>query len=81
MNMWSRMPLLKDLIPIKGHLELCETHQLIDFKSASKISGSAFPLYTKVGAQYERGLINFMLDTHINNSYMYRERSKKCLNK
>ena len=51
---------------IKGHLELCEIHQLIDFKSASKISGSAFPLYTKVGAQYERGLINFMLDTHIN---------------
>jgi len=41
-------------------------HELIDFKSASKISGSAFPLYTKVGAKYERGLINFMLETHIN---------------
>ena len=50
---------------IKGHLELCELHKLIDFKSASKISGSAFPLYTNIGAKYERSLINFMLDIHI----------------
>ncbi len=50
---------------IKGHLELCELHKLIDFKSASKISGSAFPLYTNIGAKYERSLINFMLDVHI----------------
>ena len=57
---------------IKGHLELCETHQLVDFKSASKISGSAFPLYTDVGAKYERSLINFMLDTHIN-EHNYKE--------
>ena len=57
---------------IKGHLELCETHQLVDFKSASKISGSAFPLYTDVGAKYERSLINFMLDTHIN-EHDYKE--------
>jgi len=57
---------------IKGHLELCETHKLVDFKSASKISGSAFPLYTDVGAKYERSLINFMLDTHIN-EHDYKE--------
>ena len=57
---------------IKGHLELCELHQLVDFKSASKISGSAFPLYTDVGAKYERSLINFMLDTHIN-EHDYKE--------
>ena len=57
---------------IKGHLELCETHQLVDFKSASKISGSAFPLYTDVGAKYERSLINFMLDTHID-EHDYKE--------
>jgi len=50
---------------IKGHLELCEMHKLIDFKSASKISGAAFPLYTQIGAKYERSLINFMLETHI----------------
>ncbi len=57
---------------IKGHLELCEIHRLVDFKSASKISGSAFPLYTDVGAKYERSLINFMLDIHIN-EHNYKE--------
>ena len=40
---------------IKGHLELCEMHKLVDFKSASKISGSAFPLYTDIGAKYFLG--------------------------
>ena len=61
---WGKKP--KFNFKIKGHLELCEMHKLIDFKSASKISGSAFPLYTQVGAKYERSLINFMLETHIN---------------
>ena len=61
---WGEKP--KFNFKIKGHLELCEIHKLIDFKSASKISGSAFPLYTQVGAKYERSLINFMLETHIN---------------
>ena len=67
---WGTKP--KFDFDIKGHLELCEMHQLVDFKSASKISGSAFPLYTDVGAKYERSLINFMLDTHIN-EYAYKE--------
>ena len=57
---------------IKGHLELCEMHKLVDFKAASKISGSAFPLYTDIGAKYERSLINFMLDVHIN-EHGYKE--------
>ncbi len=67
---WGAKP--KFNFDIKGHLELCEIHQLVDFKSASKISGSAFPLYTDVGAKYERSLINFMLDTHIN-EHDYKE--------
>ena len=46
--------------------------KLLDFKAASKISGSAFPLYTEIGAKYERSLINFMLDTHVN-EYSYSE--------
>ena len=51
--------------PTRGHMEICESLKLVDFKSASKISGSAFPLYTNLGALYERSLINFMLDIHI----------------
>ncbi|MBI45767.1 MAG: serine--tRNA ligase [Candidatus Marinimicrobia bacterium] len=60
---WGKKPEFD--FDIKGHLELSEKHRLLDFKSASKISGSAFPLYTQIGAKYERSLINFMLDTHI----------------
>ena len=59
---WGMKPDLK--FPVKGHLELCELHSLIDFKRGSKISGSAFPLYCNIGAKYERSLINFMLDVH-----------------
>lgn len=49
----------------KSHLELAEKLNLLDFKRAAKISGSAFPLYVNKGAKLERSLINFMLDTHI----------------
>ena len=48
-----------------SHLELCESLQLVDFKRAAKISGSAFPLYMDKGAKLERSLINYMLDLHI----------------
>ena len=40
----------------------CEKLNLTDFSRASKMSGSAFPLYTNLGAKLERSLINFMLD-------------------
>ena len=52
---------------IKGHQEICETLDLVDFKRAVKMSGSGFPLYTANGAKLERALINFMLDYHIEN--------------
>ena len=48
----------------KSHLELGEQHALFDFERAAKISGSAFALYTGVGARLQRSLINFLLDLH-----------------
>ena len=60
---WGSKP--KFDFDIKGHIELCELNYLIDFKRATKMSGSAFPLYVGLGAKYERALINFMLETHI----------------
>ena len=33
------------------------------------MAGSAFPLYTGLGAKLERALINFMLDSHTRNGY------------
>ena len=64
---WGEKPSFN--FDIKGHKELCELNELVDFKRAINMSGSGFPLYTKDGAKLERSLINFMLDLHINNSY------------
>ncbi len=48
------------------HLDLISQNKLLDFKRATKLSGSGFIGYTGKGAQLERSLINFMLDFHIN---------------
>jgi seryl-tRNA synthetase len=48
----------------KSHIELGESLGLLDFERAAKISGSAFTVYTGVGARLERALINFLLDLH-----------------
>tara|TARA_Y100001968_G_scaffold323310_1_gene360781 strand:+ start:112 stop:1377 length:1266 start_codon:yes stop_codon:yes gene_type:complete len=60
---WGNKP---NSVKYKDHIEICNNLQLIDFARASKMSGSAFPLYTKLGAKLERSLINYMLDFHIN---------------
>lgn len=52
---------------VLDHVELGKKLGLLDFERGTKISGSGFPLYTAKGATLERALINFMLDTHINN--------------
>ncbi|NLE64822.1 MAG: serine--tRNA ligase [Elusimicrobia bacterium] len=53
-----------DFKPLE-HIAIAEKWDLIDFKRATKISGSNFLLYKKTGALLERALINFMLDLHI----------------
>ena len=61
-----------------SHLELIKKNKLLDFKRATKISGSGFVGYTGKGAQLERALINFMLDYHIN-KHEYEEVSLPIL--
>tara|TARA_X000000950_G_scaffold50184_1_gene59056 strand:- start:2476 stop:3747 length:1272 start_codon:yes stop_codon:yes gene_type:complete len=56
----------------KNHTELGENLKLFDFKTAAKLSGSGFPLYTGKGAELERKLINSMLDFHVKN-FRYTE--------
>ena len=48
----------------KDHIAIGESLDIIDFKRASKLSGSHFILYKNFGARLERALINFMLDLH-----------------
>jgi seryl-tRNA synthetase len=47
-----------------AHWDLCEMLGILDFKAASKLSGSRFVLFKGLGAQLERALINFCLDLH-----------------
>ncbi len=73
---WRKKP--KFNFQIKDHIEIGETLELFDFKRAAKMAGASFPLYTGVGAQLERALINFMLDFHIE-KHGYHELSPPLL--
>ena len=48
----------------RNHVEIADILDIIDFKRASKITGSFFILYKGLGARLERAIINFMLDLH-----------------
>jgi seryl-tRNA synthetase len=52
---------------VKSHVELGAKDQNIDFETSIKISGSRFVVLKDKFAMLERALINFMLDTHVNN--------------
>jgi seryl-tRNA synthetase len=48
----------------QSHVVLGEKLGLFDFERGTKITGSAFAVYTGLGARLERVLINFLLDLH-----------------
>ena len=55
----------------RGHLELSEKLNILDFKRSAKISGTGFPLFVNRGAKLERDLINFMINHHVeHNGYI-----------
>ena len=49
---------------IKAHWDIGIDLGILDFETASKITGSRFALYKGLGAKLERAIINFMLDLH-----------------
>lgn len=62
----------------KPHMEIIERLKLVDIPRGAKVSGASFLLYTGEGAQLERALINFMIDTHTRD-HGYREMSPPFL--
>lgn len=48
----------------KEHPEVAAQNNLLDMQRGAKITGSGFPVYTGLGANLERALINFMLTFH-----------------
>ena len=57
---------------IKSHVELGNKNSNIDFETSTKLSGSRFVVLKDKFALLERALINFMLDTHVN-EFKYTE--------
>jgi seryl-tRNA synthetase len=53
----------------KQHLEIGEKLGILDFATASKISGSRFVILKDKGCALERALISFFIDTHIKKGY------------
>lgn len=59
---------LPDFTP-KPHWEVGEKLGILDFETASKISGARFALLKGRGCVLERAIISFFLDTHISRGY------------
>ena len=57
---------------IKSHVDLGAKNKDIDFETSIKLSGSRFVVLKNEFALLERALINFMLDTHVN-EFQYSE--------
>jgi len=56
---WGTKPKIKDP---KSHAEIGETLDILDIKTATKITGSGFYILKGEGARLQRALIQFMLD-------------------
>lgn len=59
-NRWGT-PRVMDFTPV-DHAELGEKLDILDFETATKITGARFVIYKGAAARLERALINFMLD-------------------
>ncbi|KGP73238.1 serine--tRNA ligase [Pontibacillus yanchengensis] len=48
----------------KAHWDIADQLDILDFERASKVTGSRFVFYKKLGARLERALLSFMMDLH-----------------
>ncbi len=53
----------------KTHWDIGTDLGILDWDSAAKISGARFTVYRGLGARLERAIINFFLNTHVENGY------------
>ena len=53
----------------KNHVDLCTSLGLIDYDRGTKRSGSGFWIYRGMGAKLEWALLNYFIDTHLNDGY------------
>jgi len=55
----------------KNHVELNEKLHLFDFKRGARVAGSNWPAYRGNGAKLEWALLNYMLDFHQENDFLF----------
>ena len=53
----------------KNHVDLCTDLGLIDYKRGTKLSGNGFWIYRGLGARLEWALLNYFINTHIEDGY------------
>ena len=53
----------------KNHVDLCTDLGLIDYDRGTKLSGSGFWVYRGMGARLEWALLNYFIDTHLEDGY------------
>lgn len=53
----------------KAHWDLGKEIGILDPETAAKVTGARFHFYKGLGARLERAIINFFLNTHIENGY------------
>jgi seryl-tRNA synthetase len=64
----------------KAHWDICVAKDIVDFERGVKLSQSRFSLYRGKGAQLERAIINFFLDSCLNSHRIcINARKKICI--
>ena len=54
----------------KPHWDIGEALNILDPKTAGKVTGARFTFYRGLGARLERAVINYFMDTHSANGYV-----------
>ncbi|WP_101841839.1 serine--tRNA ligase [Halobacillus sp. Marseille-P3879] len=67
---WGEVPEFS--FEAKPHWDVAADLGILDFESASKVTGSRFVFYKGLGARLERALLNFMMDLH-SDEHSYQE--------
>lgn len=53
----------------KNHVDICTDLGMIDYARGAKLSGSGFWIYRGMGSRLEWALLNYFVDTHIQDGY------------
>lgn len=69
LHKWKEIP--KFDYEIKDHVDLSESLGLIDYEWGVKLGGANFWLYKEFGALIEWGLLNYFIESHINDRYEF----------